>query len=45
VAEDGQPVVEGTHPAFARLIEATDRMRGMADGLSELRRYPSAPAV
>ena len=45
VAEDGQPVVEGSHPAFARLIEATDRMRGMAEGLSELRRYPSAPAV
>ena len=45
VAEDGQPMVEGTHPAFARLIEATDRMRGMAEGLSELRRYPSAPAV
>jgi hypothetical protein len=45
VAEDGQPMVEGTHPAFARLIEATDRMRGMAEGLSELRRHPSAPAV
>ena len=45
VAEDGQPVVEGMHPAFSRLTEATDRMRGMAEGLSELRRYPSAPAV
>jgi hypothetical protein len=45
VAEDGQPMVEGTHPAFARLIEATDRMRGMAEGLSELRRHPPAPAV
>jgi hypothetical protein len=45
VAEDGQPVIEGTHPAFARLIEATDRMRGMAEGLSELRRHPSAPAI
>lgn len=45
VAEDGQPVGERTHPAFSRLIEATDRMRGMAEGLSELRRYPSAPAA
>lgn len=45
VAEDGQPVAEGAHPAFSRLIEATDRMRGMAEGLSELRRYPSAPAA
>lgn len=41
VAEDGQPVVEGVHPAFTRLTEATDRMRGMADGLSELRRHPA----
>jgi hypothetical protein len=40
VAEDGQPVAEGAHPAFTRLIEATDRMRGMAEGLSELRRHP-----
>jgi hypothetical protein len=45
VAEDGQLLVEGAHPAFARLIEATDRMRGMAEGLSELRRHPPAPAV
>jgi hypothetical protein len=45
VAEDGQPIAEGAHPAFSRLIEATDRMRGMAEGLSELRRYPSAPAA
>jgi hypothetical protein len=43
VAEDGQPTVAGVHPAFTRLIEATDRMRGMADGLSEMRRFsPSA---
>jgi hypothetical protein len=44
VAEDGQPMAEGVHPAFTRLIEATDRMRGMADGLSELRRQPG-PSV
>jgi hypothetical protein len=42
VAEDGHPMAEDVHPAFARLLEATDRMRGMADGLSELRRYPAA---
>jgi hypothetical protein len=41
VAEDGQPLGEGVHPAFTRLTEATDRMRGMADGLSELRRHPA----
>jgi len=45
VAEDGQPVAEGTHPAFTRLIEATDRMRGMADGLSELRQQPGPTAA
>jgi hypothetical protein len=45
VAEDGQPVVEGVHPAFTRLLEATDRMRGMADGLSELRRQPGTSAA
>jgi hypothetical protein len=44
VAEDGQPVAEGAHPAFTRLIEATDRMRGMAEGLSELRR-PTGPTA
>ncbi len=37
VAEDGQPIVDGVHPAFTRLIEATDRLRGMADGLNEMR--------
>lgn len=41
VAEDGHPVAEGRHPAFASLIDATDRLRGIAEGLSELKR-PSA---
>jgi hypothetical protein len=41
VAEDGQPIADERHPSFFRLIEATDRMRGLADGLSELRRYGS----
>jgi hypothetical protein len=39
VAEDGQPIADERHPSFFRLIEATDRLRGLADGLSELRRY------
>jgi hypothetical protein len=42
VAEDGHPVGD-RHPALARLVEATDRMRGVADGLSELRRYGTHP--
>ena len=41
VAEDGQPVTDGRHPAFSGLVDATDRLRGIAEGLSELRR----PAV
>ncbi|GAB1642431.1 phage shock envelope stress response protein PspM [Krasilnikovia sp. MM14-A1259] len=41
VAEDGQPVVDERHPTLTRLIEATDRMRGVAEGLSELRRRPA----
>jgi hypothetical protein len=47
VAEDGQPVADERHPGFFRLIEATDRLRGVADGLSELRRYgkPTSPAA
>ena len=40
VAEDGQPVADDRHPSYFRLIEATDRLRGMAEGLSELRRHP-----
>jgi len=43
VAEDGQPITEGRHPALAGLIDATDRMRGLAEGLAELKR-PSFPA-
>ena len=56
VAEDGQPVADVRHPSFFRLVEATDRLRGLAEGLSELRRYgagtdptaqlhPGAPAA
>jgi hypothetical protein len=46
VAEDGQPLADERHPSFFRLIEATDMLRGMADGLSELRRPgPAAPAA
>lgn len=36
VAEDGR-APNDQHPAMARLIEATDLLRGIADGLSELR--------
>jgi hypothetical protein len=45
VAEEGYPVVAGQHPALTGLIEATDRLRGIADGLSELRNPRSAPAA
>jgi hypothetical protein len=38
VAEDGHPVTEGKHPAFASLVDATDKLRGIAEGLSELKR-------
>lgn len=41
VAEDGHPVADGKHPAFASLIDAADRLRGVADGLSELKRPPA----
>ena len=40
VAEDGQPIADEQHPTYFRLIEATDRIRGMAEGMSELRRNP-----
>ncbi|GGQ57542.1 phage shock envelope stress response protein PspM [Couchioplanes azureus] len=43
VAEDGHPVT-GQHPALTGLIDAADRLRGLAEGLSELKR-PSTPAV
>jgi hypothetical protein len=44
VAEDGHPISEGRHPALAGLVDATDRMRGLAEGLAELKR-PPAPSV
>jgi hypothetical protein len=37
VAEDGHPVADTRHPAYFGLIEATDRLRGFAEGLAELR--------
>ncbi|MEV6298750.1 hypothetical protein AB0M02_05015 [Actinoplanes sp. NPDC051861] len=37
VAEDGHPVAESRHPAYFSLIEAADRLRGIAEGLAELR--------
>jgi hypothetical protein len=39
VAEDGRPATDH-HPSFARLTEATDLLRGVADGLAELRTPP-----
>jgi hypothetical protein len=38
VAEDGHPVADMKHPAFSSLVDATDRLRGLAEGLSELKR-------
>lgn len=43
VAEEGQPA-SAQHPALSGLVEATDRLRGIAEGLSELRR-PATPAA
>lgn len=37
VAEEGHPVDDSRHPAYFSLIEATDRLRGFAEGLAELR--------
>ncbi|MEU4241531.1 hypothetical protein [Actinoplanes sp. NPDC026619] len=42
VAEDGHPFTEGRHPALNGLVDATDRMRGLAEGLAELKRPPAA---
>jgi hypothetical protein len=42
VAEDGHPVADAKHPAFSSLLDATDRLRGVAEGLSELKRPPAA---
>lgn len=44
VAEEGQPASSDQHPALSGLVEATDRLRGIAEGLSELRR-PATPAA
>ena len=46
VAEDGHPIAD-RHPGLVSLTEATDRLRGIAEGLSELRQYgkPAAPAA
>ena len=41
VAEDGHPLADTKHPAFSSLIDATDRLRGLAEGLSELKRPPA----
>jgi hypothetical protein len=41
VAEEGHTVTGDPHPAFSALIDATDRLRGVAEGLSELRRPPT----
>jgi hypothetical protein len=45
VAEDGHSAVPGQHPALTGLIDATDRLRGVAEGLSELRNHRGAPAT
>jgi hypothetical protein len=42
VAEDGHPVTPGRHPGLSGLIDATDRLRGLAEGLAELKRPPAA---
>jgi hypothetical protein len=44
VAEDGHPVTDGKHPALSGLVDATDRLRGLAEGLAELKR-PPAPSL
>jgi hypothetical protein len=42
VAEDGHPVTD-RHPTLGRLHEATDLLRGIAEGLSELRDQRTGP--
>jgi hypothetical protein len=42
VAEDGHPVAQDRHPALSSLVDATDRLRGLAEGLAELKRPPAA---
>jgi hypothetical protein len=43
VAEDGH-APNGPHPAVSRLVEAADLMRGVADGMSELRGFTPGAA-
>ncbi|GIF02838.1 phage shock envelope stress response protein PspM [Actinoplanes siamensis] len=47
VAEDGHPVADSRHPAYFSLVEAAERLRGIAEGLAELRdrtaRFSSTP--
>jgi hypothetical protein len=47
VAEDGHPVADSRHPAYFGLVEAAERLRGIAEGLAELRdrtaRFTSGP--
>ena len=45
VAEDGHPLTDGKHPALSGLIDATDRLRGLAEGLAELKRPPVSPGT
>ena len=42
VAEDGHPLADSKHPALSSLVDATDRLRGLAEGLAELKRPPAA---
>ncbi|MFI1989260.1 hypothetical protein [Actinoplanes sp. NPDC020271] len=48
VAEDGHPVADSRHPAYFGLVEAAERLRGIAEGLAELRdrtaRFTSSPS-
>ena len=44
VAEDGHPMGDGQHPAHSGLVDATDRLRGLAEALGELKR-PPAPTL
>jgi hypothetical protein len=37
VAEDGHPLTETRHPAYFSLVDAADKLRGIAEGLAELR--------
>ncbi|MEU4621554.1 hypothetical protein AB0G04_16470 [Actinoplanes sp. NPDC023801] len=37
VAEDGHPLAEPRHPAYFSLVDAAEHLRGIAEGLAELR--------